>query len=78
VNKKHVRECLQETLKEMYGATMVTLSEDQLQLFVTIDDKKATIDLESFVCFVSFLKNLVLFFFLIKRKSNVTMKKFIL
>jgi len=49
----------------MYGATMVTLSEDQLQLFVTIDDKKATIDLESFVCFVSFLKNLVLFFFFI-------------
>ena len=34
----------------MYGATMVTLSEDQQQLFVTIDDKKATIDLESLVC----------------------------
>jgi len=31
----------------MYGATMVTLSEDQQQLFVAIDDKKATIDLES-------------------------------
>ncbi|CAF3554055.1 unnamed protein product [Rotaria sp. Silwood1] len=32
----------------MYGSTMVTLSEDQQQLLVTIDDKKATIDLESF------------------------------
>ncbi|CAF0990021.1 unnamed protein product [Rotaria sp. Silwood1] len=48
VNKKHVRECLQETLSDMYGSTMVTLSEDQQQLLVTIDDKKATIDLESF------------------------------
>jgi hypothetical protein len=38
----------------MYGATMVTLSEDQLQLFVTIDEKKATIDLESFVCLLVF------------------------
>ncbi len=51
MNKKHVRECLQETLKDMYGATMVTLSEDQQQLFVTIDEKKATIDLESYVSF---------------------------
>jgi hypothetical protein len=51
VNKKHVREYLQETLKEMYGATMVTMSEDQLQLFVIVDEKKVTIDLESFVCF---------------------------
>lgn len=53
VNKKHVRECLQETLSDMYGSTMVTLSDDQQQLFVTIDDKKASIDLESFVrsCF---------------------------
>ncbi|CAF3130310.1 unnamed protein product [Rotaria socialis] len=48
VNKKHVRECLQETLSDMYGSTMVSLSEDQQQLFVTIDDKKASIDLESF------------------------------
>lgn len=49
VNKKHVRECLQETLSDMYGSTMVTLSEDQQQLIVTIHDKKAVIDLESFV-----------------------------
>jgi hypothetical protein len=34
----------------MYGATVVNISEDQQQLSVTIDDKKATIDLESFVC----------------------------
>lgn len=34
----------------MYGTTMVTMSEDQQQLIVTIDDKRATIDLESFVC----------------------------
>jgi hypothetical protein len=34
----------------MYGATMVTMSEDQQQLFVTIDEKKTTIDLETFVC----------------------------
>ncbi len=54
VNKKHVRECLQETLKDMYGATMITMSEDQQQLFVTIDDKKATIDLESFVSLKKF------------------------
>lgn len=50
VTSKHVRDCLLETLKDMYGATMVTTSEDQKQLFVTIDEKKVTIDLESFVC----------------------------
>ncbi len=43
VNKKHVGECLQETLKQIYSATMVNISEDQQQLFVTID-------LETFVC----------------------------
>jgi len=75
VNKKHVRECLQETLKDMYGATMVTMSEDQQQLFITIDDKKATIDLESFVCLFVYLFNK--FDFLFYRKSNVMMKKFI-
>ena len=74
VNKKHVREYLQETLKDMYGATMVTMSEDQQQLFVTIDDKKTTIDLESFVCLL-FLKNLFVFF-VFYRKLNVMMKKF--
>ncbi len=52
MTNKHVRECLQETLKDMYSATMVTISEDQQQLFVTIDEKKVTIDLESFVCLV--------------------------
>ncbi len=50
MNNKHVRECLQETLKDMYGSTMVTISEDQQQLFVTIDEKKVMIDLDSFVC----------------------------
>jgi hypothetical protein len=50
VNKKHVRECLQETLKDMYGTPIVPIPEDQQQLIVTIDDKKATIDLETFVC----------------------------
>jgi hypothetical protein len=75
VNKKHVRECLQETLKDMYGATMVTMSEDQQQLFITIDDKKATIDLESFVClFVCLFNKFEILFY---RKSNVMMKKFI-
>ena len=54
VNNKHVRECLQETLKDMYGATMVTISEDQQQLFVTIDEKKVTVDLESFVSLIIF------------------------
>lgn len=34
----------------MYGSTMVTISEDQQQLFVTIDEKKVMIDLDSFVC----------------------------
>lgn len=50
MNTKHVRDCLLETLKDMYGATMVTMSEDQQQLFVTIDEKKVTVDLESLVC----------------------------
>lgn len=50
VNKNHVHECLEETLKQMYGASMVNLSEDALQLLVTIDDKQATIDLDTFVC----------------------------
>jgi hypothetical protein len=76
VNKKHVRECLQETLKDMYGATMITMSEDQQQLFVTIDDKKATIDLESFVSLKKFYF-LFYFFFVFYRKLNVMMKKFI-
>ena len=49
VNKKHVRECLQETLKDMYGVAMVTASEDEQQITVTIDEHTATIDLESFV-----------------------------
>lgn len=49
VNKKHVRTCLQETLEGIYGAEMVTASEDQQQLFVTVDEKKVTVDLESFV-----------------------------
>jgi hypothetical protein len=42
----------------MYGATMVTMSEDQQQLFIIIDEKKATIDLESFVCLI----NLIFFY----------------
>ena len=49
VNKKHVRDCLQETLKDMYGVAMVTASEDEQQIIVTIDEHTATIDLESFV-----------------------------
>ncbi|UJR34117.1 hypothetical protein I4U23_021524 [Adineta vaga] len=48
VDKKHVRTCIQETLEEMYGASMVSLSEDQQQLNVTVDEKKAIIDLESY------------------------------
>jgi len=60
----------------MYGATMVTMSEDQQQLFVTIDEKKTTIDLETFVCLlilrISFFLNFEFY-----RKLNVMMKKFI-
>ncbi len=36
----------------MYGATMVTISEDQQQLFITIDEKKVSVDLESFVSLI--------------------------
>ena len=49
MDKKHVSECLQETLKDMYGASMVSQSEDQQQLTVNIDEKRAVIDLDSFV-----------------------------
>jgi len=51
VDKKHILKCLQETLKEMYGSTMVSMSEDQKQLIVNVDDKTATIDLETYVNF---------------------------
>ena len=50
MNKKHVRTCIQETLEEMYGASMVSVSEDQQQLTVAVDEKKAIVDLESYVC----------------------------
>lgn len=48
VTKKHVHECLEETLKDMYGSSMVNPSEDRQQLIVMVDEKKATIDLETF------------------------------
>ncbi len=56
VNKKHVGECLQETLKQIYSATMVKISEDQQQLFVTID-------LETFVCLLFREKEILFFYF---------------
>ncbi len=79
MNTKHVRECLQETLKDMYGATMVTISEDQQQLFITIDEKKVSVDLESFVSLIILIFlpsfDLKMLFFL-HRKSRVMMKRF--
>lgn len=60
----------------MYGATMVNLSEDQQQLSVTIDEKNATIDLETFVSFNNYF--IVIYFIsLFYRMLNVMMKKFI-
>lgn len=52
VDNKHVSECLQETLKDMYGASMVQLSPDQQQLTVTVDDNRILIDLQTYVIFV--------------------------